>query len=178
MPVPRVETFDCGRHELTYRSTRAGCPLCDAERQLKSMRESLTSVVNENTMLKEENARLKTRADLIESFREATHLLDDEDTSFLKTVLYQWRDRKSISLRLLYEFRDRPTGRRRRESVKTPVGFLVVPRQGDAWAHTFSSIGGMSIAANYEEATQAFGPTDGMKYLMRGMSDLLPGSIR
>lgn len=163
--------FDCGIHNVAYRATQAGCPVCEAERDIKQMRAALKEVNGKLRVLSEENNKLRIQTDIVASIRQAASLLEDDDLMFLKEVLYQWRDEKSLGLKTTHGTR---RGRRRAAAN----GFIVMPRKGEPYGYACTSMGGIAIAQYFEEATNAVGPAQAMTYLSRGMAEHLPGSAR
>lgn len=160
---------ECGIHDLTYKSFKAGCPLCEATRTIEQLRYSMQEMRNRIGLLEDENHKLKDQVDLIYAIRTAMDLLDASDTAFLKAVLYQWRDEKSLALKATHGGNST-----RRDAVAN--GFIVIPRHQDPYGHTCSSVGGMAIAEYFDEAMKTGGPHFAMGTLSRGLAPLLPGS--
>lgn len=172
-----VQAFDCGIHNVTYRAMKAGCPVCDIEKDLANNKRAVRELTGENRLLKEELRTARQNSDSISAFREAAGLLGEDDRAFFKTILYQWRDEKSISLRPMHEDRQ-IRDRNRLKEKRITVGFVVVPRVGAAYGYTCSSIGGLALADLFEETTNSGGSSEAMRLLVRGLADLLPGSAR
>lgn len=167
----KVKEFECGIHVLKYMATRAGCPACEAERKENQLRSAVNELTNKLELVVNENYRLKMQTDAVFAIREAATLLDDNDMAFLKAVLYEWRDKKSIGLKVTH-------GARKRGVLPPPNGFIAMPRQGDPYGHACTSIGGLAIAEYVDEATNTFGPAKSMEYLVKGMAAYLPGAIQ
>lgn len=163
-------TFECGIHDLNYTATRAGCPACEAEREVKQIRNSLKDAHNQLALLTEQNRLLKVDNDIVTAIREAAPTLGDEDMAFLKATLYEWRDQKSVALKTTHGPR---TGRRKQ--LPTANGFIAMPRKGVPYGHVCTSIGGLAIAEYFDEATNANGSANAMIILARGMAAYLPG---
>ena len=159
--------FTCGIHELFYRASRPGCPACAAERDKQRMRESLQEVTSKLDIAMQELARLRVQTDIVAAIREAANLLDESDLAFLKATLYEWRDTKGVSLKVT----------RGGKRNGTPNGFIVIPRKGEPYGHSCSSMGGMAIAAYFDEATNSTGPAKAMEWLVKGMYAHLPGAV-
>src|ERR1044072_4495717 len=102
MPSPDYGSYECGAHAITYWAPKAGCPLCDAERQVRDLRSAVKEVANENRLLREELLKLRLHGDEVAASRTAARLLDDNDRAFYKTALSQFRDQSSVSLKPLY----------------------------------------------------------------------------
>lgn len=167
MPRVAVQTFECGIHEISYKSLRPGCPMCELEREVLVLRDALGKLKNELALTHDQNVRLEAQNNFVFAIKEATALLDDEDMGFLKSVLYEWRDTKSLGLK--------PThGGESREAN----GFIVMPRRGDPYAHLCTSVGGLAIAQYFDEAVNSVGNAKAMEHLVRGMAEHLPGTIR
>lgn len=166
----RPSQFECGICSITYKALNPGCPLCEATRELRTMREALTMAKNMADAATTTANRAQRDADLMHCIKEAGTMLNDDDRSFLKVVLYQWRDKKSVGALKVTRSKD-PTD----ETKMSANGFLVVPRDGEPYAHTCSSIGGMAIASHFDEAVRALGQSDAMSMLSRGLATMLPG---
>lgn len=163
--------FECGIHNITYEAARAGCPMCASERQVNQMRSALKDAQNQLQILTEQNLQLKVQVDIVAAIREATQILDDNDMAFLKTVLYEWRDQKSVALKTTHG------PRKKKREVPPPNGFIAMPRSGDPYGHLCTSVGGLAIAEYLDEAINTVGPANAMTLLVRGMSSHLPGAI-
>lgn len=170
-----VAQYDCGAHKITYWSTRPGCPLCEADRDIKRLRESTKQLAEENMYLREQLHAAHMQTDSVVGYRTASGLLDDDDRSFVKTVLYRVRDESSVSLRPMFAERE-VRGRRQTEIKRIAVGFIVTPRDGDSYPHECTSIGGLAIADMFDEAVNSIGLSQATKNMVRGLADLLPGS--
>lgn len=158
--------FECGIHMLTYKAARPGCPVCLLEREVKELRTALQEVRNQLERTHDQNVRLESENNFIFAIKEAAEVLDEDDMAFLKTVLYEWRDTKGLGLKTTH-------GKNRRAN-----GFIVMPRNGEPWAHTCHSIGGMAIADYFDEATNSVGSAKAMEHMVRGFAAHLPGAVR
>lgn len=170
----KVERFDCGIHDITYSGLRPGCPLCDSERAGRQLQEAVKELNNKLRMAVETIQKLQVQVDIVAAIREAVQLLDDEDLSFLKSVLYMHRDQKSVALKVTHGARMK----QRKGEYVPPNGFIVMPRSGDPYGHLCTSVGGLAIAEYFEEATNTVGPAQAMAFLVKGMAHQLPGAIR
>lgn len=171
MRQQKLKKFDCGIHDLTYQAIRAGCPACEADRDVTAMRHALEDTRNKLALLTEQNHQMRIQIDIVAAMREATEILDDHDMAFLKTVLYTWRDTKSLGLKTTHG------SRKGKREVPAANGFIVMPREGDPYGHLLTSMGGLAIADYFDEATRTVGPAKAMEFLVKGMSAHLPGAI-
>lgn len=169
-PVGQYEEHECGIHDLKYKATRPGCPLCESQREIANLRSINKTLANEMTMKDEQLKQLQVNWDLLVAMRDAVDLVGEADLEFFKTVLYQWRDEKSLGLKFTYGYDDN----KKKKSVN---GFIVLPRKGDPWGYACTSIGGLAIASYFEEACAARGSMEAMAILTRALSDHLPGSL-
>lgn len=161
-----VQSYDCGIHEISYKSIRPGCPLCEADREIDSLRDALHKLKNEVAVLHEQNVRLEAQTNFVYAIKEATALLGEDDMAFLKAVLYEWRDTKALGLKVTHGGDDRQAN-----------GFIAMPRRGEPYAHACSSVGGLAIVEYFDEATNSVGNAKAMEMLVRGMADHLPGAV-
>lgn len=168
----RIRHFKCSRCQIVYshvtsdsaRQIDPKCPLCVQEVKTEQMRLSLQNVTAKVELLERQNRDLDGQVNIQSSFRDALDLLDEEDRGFLKTVMYQWRQDKSVVLKVTHSTEGRATG------------FIADYRRADPWAHSCSSIGGSAIAAYYEEALRSVGSAQAMQLLLRAAQHLLPGA--
>lgn len=174
--VKGMEPFDCGIHDITYKAYKPGCPLCSSERENNQLRAAMKEARGKLEILHEQNQKLQLQVDIAYAIREAAELLDDDDMAFLKAVLYEWRDTKSIALKVTHGGAKTSTSRDKRKPMP-PNGFIIMPRQGDPYGHICSSMGGLAIAEYFVEAQNSVGPAKAMELLVRGMSPYLPGAI-
>lgn len=167
--MPQLERFECGRHEIEYAAYSAGCPVCERDREIDEMRRGFREVKNQLQMISERNRQLESWWDLSMAIRDAVPLLDDADLLFLKTTLYEWRNKKSLSMKVTHG----PKKNKRQPAA--PNGFIVMPRKGDPYGHLCASVGGVAIADYFEEALNSYGAIQAMTLLVRGFSQHLPG---
>lgn len=168
--------YSCTQCQISYYEPgrRPVCPLCDAYRQLDDMRKALRETQRRMEALYNVNERLKAQTDISYSIREATDLLDDHDLLFFKTVLYQWKLDRSVSLKITHSA-PLPIPAERRIKEPKPNGFLVMPRGEEPYAHACTSMGGLAIAEYYEEALHTVGAAAAISLLLKGFAKLLPG---
>lgn len=171
-----AQPYDCGIHDITYKAYKPGCPLCSSEREKQQIQAAAKEMRGKLELLHQENQKLKLQVDISYAIREAAELLDDDDMAFFKAVLYEWRDTKSVALKVTHGGAKTSTSRSKRKPIP-PNGFIVMPRQGDPYGHVCSSMGGLAIAEYFVEAQNSVGPAKAMELLVRGMSPYLPGAI-
>lgn len=167
--LPEPQSFECGAHAVTYSAYKAGCPVCSQEREVIRLRTALKEAVERLELVTNENTRLRVDVDLIFAIQEAASLLDDGDLEFLKLALYQWRDAKTVSLKVTHG------GKGRKRSAN---GFIRMHRKQDPLGYACTSVGGLAIASYYEEAVNALGAAKAMEILARGLSRHLPGATK
>lgn len=167
-----VRHFKCSRCLIIYshvagpnaRKIDPSCPLCNMEIKTEQMRLAMQNSMSKVELLEKQLGTLDSQVNLQRSFKDAVDLLDEDDRLFLKTVLYIWRQDKSVVMKVTHD----QSGR--------PVGLLADYRHGEPEAHTCSSIGGSAIAAYYEEALRTEGSAKAMQILLRAAQHLLPGA--
>lgn len=178
----KTSQFECGIHDLTYTAYRAGCPACVAERdareaenQLDSMRKAFWEIRNQLATTTDKVRELQAWYDLSTSIYEASDLLSVGDELFFKETLYVYRDEKSLTMKVTHGADLGKNGRKKKTS--SPNGFIVIPRRGDPYGYSCDSVGGLAIAAYYEQICNSQGQMQAMKLLLRGLAHLLPGSV-
>lgn len=155
--MSQVKEHPCGIHDLVYVAVRAGCPACALEKRADDLLTERDALRREVDQLRVEVDRVRATADLTYSMKDAAAMLDAKDRTFLKQVLYLWRDEKSVDLVPLEDGR----------------GFRV---NGDMVAeHRCSSVGGIAICGFFREAIAAYGKGTAMNLLTRGMAQFLQG---
>jgi len=167
-----VRHFKCSRCLVIYshvagpnaRKLDPSCPKCAEEIKTEQMRLAMQNAMAKVEQMEAQIGMLDSQVNLQRSFKDAADLLDEDDRLFLKTVLYVWRQDKSVVMKVTHD----QTGR--------AVGFLADYRHGEPAAHTCSSIGGSAIAAYYEEALRTEGSAKAMQILLRAVQHLLPGA--
>lgn len=158
----------CSKCQITYyvvKNRKATCPLCDAEHRILELQAAMSGMRNQLEQAENSAARLKAAVDIVSAMRLAGDALGDEDRIFLKSVLYRFRaERGSITLRTTHG------GTERRPAAN---GFIAVPRIGEPEAHLCTSIGGVAIAAYYEEADRTFGSAQALSTIMKALNQIL-----
>lgn len=99
----------------------------------------------------------------------ALELTDSTDLTFLKDVIYRYReDKSSVNLKITH-------GAGPKRGRRAPVnGFLALWRGGDEpEPHVCTSVGGVALASYYDEATRATGSAAALATLNRAMAPVL-----
>lgn len=167
-----VRHFKCSRCQVIYayvagpnaRTLDPRCPLCAQEIKTEQMRQSMQNALSKVDLLESQIGDLDGQVNIQRNFKDALDLLGEDDRLFLKTVLYQWRSDRSVTLKVMHSTAGKPTG------------FMADYRHADPEAHTCTSIGGSAVAAYYEEALRTVGSAQAMQILLRAAQHLLPGA--
>lgn len=161
--------YKCSRCAIQYEiktGAKADCPLCTQEIKTEQMRQALKEATKKLEYLEGQLRRLESQNDLRAAIKNALDLIEAEDLMFLKAVLYRWRQDKSIDLKVTHHGKTHKAN-----------GFIAVPRRGEPEGHTCSSIGGVAVAALYDEALRSVGTAEAMRTLLKAAQHLLPGGI-
>lgn len=167
----------CARCQITYevpRGFRPKCPLCDAKSEVDQIRQALLESQNKLEMLTNEVGRLRSQVDLVMAIRDALEITGVEDLTFLKSVMYRYRDDRSVTLKVTHG----GSPLRGRASAARANGFVAMVKGGAPEAHACSSAGGMAVAAYLAEGLRTTGPVSTMQNLIRAMNQHLPGGVR
>lgn len=167
-----IRQFKCSRCSIYYsqvfgpKATIFGgnCPLCKAEADRELMRTSMVNLTAKVELLEKQNGQLDGQVNIQRNFKDALEIIGDDDRTFLKSILYQWRANKSVTMKVTHNTDGRA------------VGLLADHRYGDPEAHTCTSIGGMAVVAYYEQAMREMGSAKAMQLLLRSAQHLLPGA--
>jgi hypothetical protein len=174
--------FACSGCQITYYvplGKKAQCPLCAAERRVEELQAALMVLKNQLEATENSASRLRSTVDITFAMREALDVTNDEDLTFLKSVLYRFRaDKSSIGLRVTHGSAGASPSNGRRQQVAPPNGFLALPRGGEPEAHLCSSVGGVAIAGYFEEAVRASGAPSAMVTIMRAVNQALIGATQ
>lgn len=167
--------YTCATCRVTYelpRRQKAQCPLCKAEAEVDQLRQALLEARNLLERQTNELNRLRPQVDLVTAMRQALELIETDDRTFMKSVLYRHRAGESISLQVLTTQKRGKRGRVR----AVPNGFQAVSRSGTE-AHICTSLGGLAMAGYVKESLATLGPVTTMQHVLRAMSDqlALPG---
>lgn len=177
---PLAKRHRCSACQIEYEvpnGQRVSCPMCDVERRLHEVQQALMAEVNKSSLLKERLARVQADNDVAEGMRQAVDLLDARDLAFLKQVAYRWRDRADDDwdagpFRMSVIHTQRKIGRKR---ITVANGFLLLDPGHEPETHECSSVGGASIAGDYELACRMWSNTKAMELLMRTLVTHLSG---
>lgn len=168
--------YVCATCAISYYAVKPKCPLCDLEARCGKLQDALGQLSRELAAAVEMNKRLSEQLEGSIAIRGALELLDDNDTAFLKTVLYQWKIDRTVTLRVTHggsSTRKKIRGRAR------PNGFMAIYRNtAEPVAHLCTSMGGLAIAEYFEEGLDEKGHPGAMNMLVKGCSPLLPGASR
>lgn len=168
--------YNCATCSISYYTDakKPKCPLCDLEKRLNQTQEALAIALRELETYRNTNTRLAEQMESTYAIRGALDLLDDNDTAFLKTVLYQWKIDRAVTLRVTH---GAPVGHGRKKRPRAN-GFVAVFRgQPDPVAHVCTSMGGLAIADYFEEGLNEKGHPGAMAMLLKGLNTLTPGAI-
>lgn len=168
--TPLATQYACSTCAIRYsvpKDARAVCPLCTEMKLVKQLREALTEAVAKTSHLTDTVNGLTAQVNRISAIQQALTVTNTEDRTFLKSVLYRFREDPLIVLQATHSsfggggVRDR---------------FLVESRAGRGKAHeshTCTSPGGIAIVNYYLEATREGGAKGAMKILMRALGQEL-----
>lgn len=154
--MPTVNEYGCGIHDLTYHAIRPGCPACALQQLLDKVREERDELQGQVAEMTGHLNKAQSAVNLGKAMANAIDLLDARDRTFLKTVLYRWRDRKDVDLSVTEDRRN----------------FLTSEEM-----HACSSIGGAGIAGFYADAVHAYGRAAAIGMLQKAMGKELTGGV-
>lgn len=168
--------YECDKCKISYHvpaGAMAKCPLCAAQREIDELKVELLQLTNQAKALAPRIAQLEAQVNLQNAIRAAIEVCDQDDYLWLKTVLYQYKIDKSVSLKATHGKVAGATGRSRRDQAN---GFMTVPRQGDPEAHIARSMGGLAIAEYLDEAISTAGSAQAMGIMLKAWWKHLPGA--
>lgn len=167
----------CTEHLIEYywpKGEKPRCPMCAQTAMIDDLRADNLALEGANKQMKSELQRLRVQLDIQTAVRSAIEVLDDNDYSWLKVQLYQYKIDKSVSLKPTHGKLE--GGKRIPRGQKLPVnGFMTVPRKGDPEAHLCTSIGGIAMAEYLDEAITTMGSAQAMGMLLKAWWKALPG---
>lgn len=149
-----VKEYGCGIHDLVYRRVKPGCPACNLQRRLDEMTAERDRLEGDLVEMRGMANRVRAVADLGFAMSSATDLLNPADRTFLKAVLYQWRETKDVDLNVTEDRR----------------GFMT-----NTGSHQCSSVGGLAMVGFFDEAIMAFGRPVAMGMMQKAMGKHLAG---
>lgn len=139
------------------------CPLCRARHELQEVKTGLLVMRNKLDRLTDQLAKLEPHVDLVVAMRMAMEVADSNDRTFLKSVLYRYRDDKStLSMKPIHTRPNQPVN-----------GFLVTVRHADSEAHICTSPGGVALAGYYDEAVRTGGVATAIAVLIKAVNQSL-----
>lgn len=164
-----ADRYACSSCRITYQvaqGERARCPLCDMKRRYLELQNASTMLRNQLELSEESRNALGVVADVVVAMQRAMDLVDLDDMTFLKSVLYRFRqDSTDISLGVL---------RAKAENGRSRViGFLAHPRYGDPEPRACTSVGGVALAGYYDEVSRSTGSVAALSTLIRAMNQVL-----
>lgn len=149
-----VKEYPCGIHDLVYHRVRPGCPACELQRKLDEVATERDRLEGDLAEMRGHVNRIRAASDLGYSMASASDLLDDRDRTFLKVVLYQWRDSKNIDLNV----------------TEDKKGFMT-----NHELHACSSLGGVTMVSFFDDAIRSYGRAVAMGMLQKAMGKHLGG---
>ena len=167
------DRYLCSRCAIRYevaKGQQAHCPLCAAERMIEEQSRTIEVLSAENTNMSRKLEAIAVQMDHITAIREAMSLVEGEDLTFLKQVMYLYRDDRSYSLTALNGRIEHD--KRGRISRKQPIRNALLLSKGgrSPEEHRFTSIGGVAIVGYFDEMTREVGEKQAMVYLLRAVS--------
>lgn len=168
--TPLATQYSCSSCGIRYsvpKGEKAHCPLCAEMRLVKDLRYALSEAIGKTASLTDTVNQLSAEVNRISAIRLALDVTNAGDRTFLKSVLYRYREDPLITLQSTYSsFGDKNSKRDR---------FIVESRRtrGAHESHTCTSPGGIAIVNYYLEATREGGAKGAMKILMRALGQEL-----
>lgn len=171
--VGAIAKYACPRHKVEYvvpGGDDVECPVCLHEGIAEDLRISLQMANGKIELLEKEIVHLRGKVDSAFAMGNSMDLLDVHDRTFLKSVLYRWREDKAVTLKITHRYDD--------DGKKADAnGFIAVYRRGDPVGHQCTSIGGVALSGYYEETQRQHGDATAMQLLARAANDLLRGGV-
>lgn len=123
---------------------------------------------NQLEMASDAAVSLRNVVDLDSAMRLAIDVVDPRDLTFLKALLYRYRDDPtSITLRVSH---GQP---RTRGEPPAAIGFIAQPRRGEPEAHICSSVGGVALAGYVDEITRSKSNAEALGALTKALNRCL-----
>lgn len=176
---PYATRMSCSKHQVTYyrpASSTLGCPVCKLEDRVGALDRDNTTLRNKLEMVTGELNRLKPQLDLTSAIRSALEIMGDDDFQWLKAQMYQYREDKSVSLKVTH---GRPASAKRkikRGEALPANGFIAMRRNDEPEGYACTSLGGLAIAGYFDEACATVGSAQAMGLLLKAMWKTLPGA--
>jgi len=170
----------CETHAIDYyiaADDQVKCPMCQLMARFDDVRADLIVAENKLELATNQLKKLEPQVNLQSAIKAALEILDDNDYSWLKVQMYQYKIEKSVSLKPTHGKLE--GGRRLRRGEKLPTnGFMTVPRHGDPEAHAATSFGGIAMAEYLDEAITIYGSAQAMGIMLKAWWKALPGGAR
>lgn len=169
-PVPSWSTttqkYHCQKCAITYKGVRLSnghpppCPLCAAEKKVRLSELSVQQLGEQLHNAKQALARIKVQLNDIEAIREALEICGEGDLAWYKSIFYEYRQDKSISI------------------IPAQQGkvLMVVRRGRENEIYKPTSPGGAAIAGYCASLDREWGNKQMMSYMLRGLSPKLSGT--
>jgi hypothetical protein len=180
--IPGVaQKYACSRCAISYtvrEGDRVECPLCLKERELSRLRLAIEDLHTRLYNSESKVALLSVQIDHIAAIREALEITGSEDLTFLKSVMYRYREDRSIGMLAMAQAVRTKDGKLK-VTKRQKRTVLVVTQEGkDNEEYLCTSAGGVAIVGYYHEITNELGSKQAMGYLLRALSLHLPGGAR
>ena len=170
----KMEKLRCAAHLIEYylgQDDRKVCPMCELEHKMDDLKVMAIEANGQIKALQEENDRLRVQVEIGAAIKSAISLLGDDDYSWLKVQMYQYKIDKSVQLKAVHTG-GAATGRGEKPQA---TGFMAIPRAGNPEAYMATSIGGVAMAGYLDEALTCYGPAQGMGIMLKAWWQALPG---
>lgn len=158
--------YHCQKCAITYEGSPASggapppCPLCAATKNTRRIELAIQQLGERLRNTEQALARAKVQLNDIEAIREALEICGEEDLAWYKSIFYEYRQDKSISI------------------VPASRGqVLMVVRKGqENEVYRPTSPGGVAIAGYCASLDREWGSKQMMSYMLRGLSPKLSGT--
>jgi hypothetical protein len=169
---PGVNKFTCSSCAIDYpvpEGRKPLCPLCDALKQMESLRQQILALGQERDLLEGDLVRARREANVVATMRDALSIADPVDAAEIKAIAYRWRADPGLvavsPVRLQVD-----------ESSKRRLAIQVQVRGGGDPSTEFfvpTSVGGVVFAESYEELVKARGAVEAMKQYAQAIAGKL-----
>lgn len=161
-----IQKYHCQKCAITYEGARLSsgqpppCPLCAAEKKVRLSELSMQQLGEQLHNAKQALARIKVQLNDIEAIREALEICGEDDLAWYKSIFYEYRQDKSISI------------------IPAQRGkvLMVVRRGRENETYKPTSPGGAAIAGYCASLDREWGNKQMMSYMLRGLSPKLSGT--
>jgi hypothetical protein len=160
----------CRVHNLTYDGPAgAPCPACDLLQEYKTAQAEIRQLRAVNQKLIKENRSLQGITDVKSQLSGAARVMETEDMLWIKEKLYEYKLTRKLVLK---------TTHYRKDGQQFANGFVSQVPGGEPDARVMTSIGGVALAAAYDEACSLHGTGRAMGLMADSLWELLPGGHR